>query len=264
MPENNSIQISSVYGPVSSWRLGRSLGIDLNLIDSICSFRCIYCQLGKINRPTSERGLFVSTEKVIADLQRIDYDLVDCITISGNGEPTLAINLGEVIEAIKKLTGLPVVVLTNSTLLYNQDVRDSLAMADKVFCKLDAATERSFRLVDRPVEGVSLQMVLDGIRAFRQEYDGFLATQTMLLPIITAEIQALASILADLGPDEIQLNLPSRPVPRNWIPDWRGNHDRSDDGATRLKILPRDEVEGIVAYLRMVTGLNVVSPRMSN
>ncbi len=97
----NSIP-SSIYGPVRSWRLGLSLGVDILCIDSICSFECVYCQLGKINRVTATRDVFVSTEKVLDDLKKSDWQKADVITFSGSGEPTLAKNLGEVIEKIKK------------------------------------------------------------------------------------------------------------------------------------------------------------------
>ncbi|HMS11341.1 MAG TPA: radical SAM protein, partial [Pyrinomonadaceae bacterium] len=114
---------NSIYGPVDSWRLGRSLGVDVLCVDSICSFECVYCQLGKINRVTTDRGVFVPTEKIIRDLQMADWRSADVITFSGSGEPTLAANLGEIITAIRELTGEPIAILTNSTLLGDANVR---------------------------------------------------------------------------------------------------------------------------------------------
>ena len=105
----NSIP-SSIYGPIRSWRLGWSLGVDVLCVDSICSFECVYCQLGKINRVTTGRDIFVSTEKILSDLKNSDWQNADVITFSGSGEPTLAKNLGEIIEKIKELTGKPIVV----------------------------------------------------------------------------------------------------------------------------------------------------------
>ena len=95
---------SCVYGPVNSWRMGKSLGIDLLKVDSICSFACVYCQLGKINRLTDERKLFVPTAEVISELKKSNWREADVITFSGSGEPTLAANLGEAICAAKNLT----------------------------------------------------------------------------------------------------------------------------------------------------------------
>src|ERR1041384_6820260 len=139
----------TVYGPVSSWRVGRSLGIDLLAVNSICSFRCIYCQLGRINLHTSGRKVYVPTERVLSDLAASAWREADIITLSGSGEPTLAANLGAVIRESKRVTHKPVLVLTNSTLLGDAQVRRELGAADRVFCKLDAADEATFRKIDR-------------------------------------------------------------------------------------------------------------------
>ena len=160
---------NSIYGPVDSWRLGRSLGVDVLCVDSICSFECVYCQLGKINRVTTERAVFVPTEKVISDLRNADWQSADVITFSGSGEPTLAANLGEIITAIRDLTGKPIAILTNSTLLGDAIVRAEAGLADRVYCKLDAWSEDSLRRVDRPAAGVSLGSIVSGIRQFRKE-----------------------------------------------------------------------------------------------
>src|SRR5919205_4089394 len=106
-------EVSTVYGPVDSWRVGRSLGVDLLCVNSVCSFRCVYCQLGRINVHTGERRVYVPTEKVLADLRASAWREADIITLSGSGEPTLAANMGEVISEIKGRTHRPVLVLTN-------------------------------------------------------------------------------------------------------------------------------------------------------
>ena len=134
-------EVSCVYGPVTSWRVGRSLGIDLLCINSICSFNCTYCQLGFIQVRINHRDLFVPTSKVVADFERSDWRQADIITFSGNGEPTLATNLGEVIGELKARSGKPTLVLTNGTLLDSEEVRQELALSDQVFLKLDAASE---------------------------------------------------------------------------------------------------------------------------
>src|SRR3954469_16017719 len=126
----------TVYGPVRSWRAGVSLGVDLLCINSICSFRCLYCQLGKINVHTRERKVYVPTERVMTDLLRSSWQVADFITLSGSGEPTLSANMGEVIRQIKTVTGKPVLVLTNSTTLCDAMVRRELCEADKISCKL--------------------------------------------------------------------------------------------------------------------------------
>ena len=150
-------QVSCVYGPVPSWRGGQSLGIDLLCLNSICSFNCAYCQLGFIQVQTRERALFVPTRKVLKDLKESDWQGSDIITFSGSGEPCLASNLGEVIEAVKLCTGKPTLVLTNGAHLDQAKLRDDLSPADQVFVKLDAATEETFQAINRPVAGLTLE-----------------------------------------------------------------------------------------------------------
>ncbi|HZS03526.1 MAG TPA: radical SAM protein [Blastocatellia bacterium] len=255
---------STVYGPVESWRLGRSLGVDLLCVNSICSFKCIYCQLGRINLHTMTRRIFVPTERVMADLRASAWQSADVITLSGNGEPTLAANLGEVIRGVRRFTGKPVVVLTNATTLNDPAVRCELAGADKIFCKLDAADERTFRLINRPVEGVTLHSVIEGIKKLRTEYPGWLAVQTMLMPINSWELEELAALLRKLRPDEVQLNTPLRPVPREWSVATRGNHSPGAPNSARLKVIDRDEAERIRKMLHEMTGLRVVSVYRQN
>jgi len=251
---------SSIYGPVRSWRLGRSLGVDLLGVDSICSFECVYCQLGKINRVTDERQVFVSTEQVLEDLQNSNWQTADVITFSGSGEPTLAANLGETIEKIKQVTHKPVVVLTNSTLLYQSQVRRELLKADKIFCKLDAWSDACLRRANHPHKGISLESIISGIFELRREFEGFLAIQTMILKTLNEfEIEKLAKILQTIKPDEVQLNLPTRPVPREYFPESRGNSVEFKGGFTQIRTIHKNELENIRTKLSEITKLPIIT-----
>lgn len=252
---------STVYGPVKSWRVGQSLGVDLLFRTSICSFRCIYCQLGKIELPTRERQIYVETEKVMADLEASDWASADIITLSGSGEPTLAANLAEVIHRLKARTGKPVMVLTNATMLHDPQVRADLMEADKVFCKLDASDDRMLQLIDRPVEGVTLHGIVEGIKALRAEYKGYLAIQSMFMPQNVKDIEAYAELLKQIAPDEVQLNTPLRPVPKGWYIEARGNHDRESAPyeAYELRHLDKAQAIDLERRLRELTGLKIVS-----
>ncbi len=257
--------LSAVYGPVRSWRLGQSLGIDLLLSDSICSFRCIYCQLGKIHRPTRQRAIFVPTDKVLADLAASAWDQADVITFSGNGEPTLALNLGECLEEVSRRTAKPTIVLTNATLLGDPAVRGDLARADRVFVKLDAASDRGLAIVDHPVEDPSdtrspIAGIVDGILAFRRDYRGYMAIQTMVMPANLTELDGLCELYARIGPDEIQLNTPLRPVPRAWYRESRGNHGGpAPVPESHLAVLTREQARAVEKTVRERTGIKVVS-----
>jgi wyosine [tRNA(Phe)-imidazoG37] synthetase (radical SAM superfamily) len=250
---------STVYGPVRSWRVGNSLGVDMLFTSSICSFQCVYCQLGKILDHTAERKVYVSTEQVMADLRASAWQEADIITFSGNGEPTLALNLPEVIHEIKAFTGKPVMVLTNATTLWDPQVRADLAEADRVFCKLDAADDATLQRVNRPVDGVTVRSIVEGIKALRAEYKGYLAVQMMFMPMNRSEIQAMAMLLNEIRPDEVQLNTPRRPVPREWHLESRGNHEGVPYPAVQLKTVDREEALAIEKQIRDLTGLKVVS-----
>jgi wyosine [tRNA(Phe)-imidazoG37] synthetase (radical SAM superfamily) len=252
---------STVYGPVRSWRLGTSLGIDLLFIDSICSFDCVYCQLGRINRLTTRREIFVPTEQVISDLKAAGPPEVDAVTFSGNGEPTLALNLGEVIREIKSRVKAPIVVLTNSSLLGDPAVRRDLMGADKVFCKLDAVSNDALRRIDRPAVNMDIDEIAANIRRFREEFDGEIAIQTMLLSVpAESEIARYAKLVRDIAPDEIQLNAPTRPIPLSWDLENRGNHDSCSIGYRQLKHPGPVEMQIAASRIESATGIRVLTP----
>ena len=259
MPVELKTEPSTVYGPVDSWRVGRSLGVDVLCVDSVCSFRCVYCQLGRINVHTAERRVYVTTQRILADLHDADWRGADVVTLSGSGEPTLAANLGEVICGIKWLTGKPVVVLTNSAHLWDAEVRRDLSHADSVFCKLDAADEETFQRVNRPARGVTLRGTFQGLRRFRAEYAGRLCVQVMLLPLNKTRAAEFADLLRFLRPDEVQLNAPRRAVPRAWTLDARGNHATPGREGVTLKTVSSAEAAEFESYLRRATGLHIVS-----
>jgi wyosine [tRNA(Phe)-imidazoG37] synthetase (radical SAM superfamily) len=211
--------MSIVYGPVPSWRLGRSLGIDLLPgRGKTCTFDCVYCQLGRTTRPLAERGEFVSLDTLARELEAVRSVRADFVTFSGTGEPTLAANLGEAIGLARGALGLPVAVLTNSSLMTREDVRRDLAGADVVVAKLDAPDERLFQRVNRPLPGISVKEVIDAIRVFRDAYGGRLALQMMFVEANRRGARALAAIAGDLSPDEVQINTPLRPCPVAPLP----------------------------------------------
>lgn len=222
---NTLSSIPAVYGPVQSWRFGRSLGIDPIGETSTCSFNCAYCQLGEIEDIISQRRIFVPTEKIQQDLLPFAPWEVDAITLSGSGEPTLALNLTAILAMIKTVTQKPVHVLTNGTLLGDPAVREALNLADCVAVKLDALTQKQLQRVNRPMTGISLAAIWQGLLAFRQDYAGHLAVQTMLLtPWNEQEQTDYIEQMRQLAPDEIQINTPSRPKPFTHSLETRGNH----------------------------------------
>ncbi len=204
--------MSVIYGPVPSWRLGRSLGIDLlNTQRKVCSFNCVYCQLGETNRFILDPEEFVSLEQLAREMRSVRQIEADYATFSGMGEPTLAGNLGEAIQLARLVLGLPIAVLTNSSLMFRENVRQELAHADTIVAKLDVPNEELFALVNRPAHGLHFSQIVEGIRRFRNEYRGKLALQVMFIEANRNYASEIAALTRQISPDELQINTPLRP-----------------------------------------------------
>ncbi|MBD2663381.1 hypothetical protein B6N60_03264 [Richelia sinica FACHB-800] len=254
---------SAIYGPVKSWRYGRSLGIDPIGIISTCSFNCVYCQLGNIQQRTSERQIFVPTEQIICELQAIPtagYLDIDVVTFSGSGEPTLALNLGEMLAIAKKITNRAIVVLTNSSKLDDPAVRQALTTADIVAVKLDAISSNQLRHINQPTETIDLPQILAGIEQFRREYSGILAIQTMVLANWTADIQNnYIRFLERIKPDEIQFNTPSRPRILTRTLESRGNEHSENRSSSYqyFKCITADKLTALAEKINNLTKIPV-------
>jgi wyosine [tRNA(Phe)-imidazoG37] synthetase (radical SAM superfamily) len=192
--------------------VGSSLGVDLlSQKEKICSFDCIYCQLGKTIKPAITRHLYVSEGEILKELNALPEMSIDYITISGRGEPTLAKNLGSMINAVKNLRRASIVVITNSSLMNRQDVRDELSYADFVIAKLDASSQGSLALVNRPFQGMEFDAIAEGIKEFKRHFQGKLALQIMFMKENVQYAGDIAGIAKEIRPDEIQINTPLRP-----------------------------------------------------
>jgi len=199
-----------IYGPVPSWRLGSSLGIDLlSQEEKICNFDCIYCQIGVTKQYTVASKVYVPVKKVIEELNALPDTNIDYITFSGRGEPTLAQNLGEAIKAVKLIRKERIAVLTNGSLIGREDVRNKLALADLVVIKLDAHSAESLKEINRPAREIEFSNILEGIKIFRKNYMGRLALQIMFMGN-KDNVDEYAYLSNCIGPDEIEVNTPLR------------------------------------------------------
>jgi wyosine [tRNA(Phe)-imidazoG37] synthetase (radical SAM superfamily) len=253
-----------VYGPVKSWRFGQSLGIDPIFKISTCSFNCIYCQLGNIQQVSSKLENFVPTEKILIDFENVlnDGKTIDVITYSGSGEPTLASNLEEIIDGIRKLAPhIPQYILTNGTHLGIASVQKTLNKLDKVIVKLDAWDDRSLSLINRADKGINFSSLIEGILSFTSQYKGSLEVQTMFMPInIEKDLKKYAETLMRINPETVQLNTPKRPYPLSWHRENRGNHLGIHHHEIReLKTITSDQAKKIEKELKEMTGLNILS-----
>jgi wyosine [tRNA(Phe)-imidazoG37] synthetase (radical SAM superfamily) len=172
-----------IYGPVPSWRVGSSLGIDLlSQKENICSFDCPYCQLGKTKITTITRQTYVPVDNILKELDRLPEDIsIDYLTLSGRGEPTLAKNLGDIIKLLKEARKEPVAVITNSSLMNRQDVCEELSCADFVIAKLDACSSESLMEVDKPFPEMKFENIVEGMQIFRKHFRGKMAIQAMFM-----------------------------------------------------------------------------------
>ena len=206
------------FGPVPSRRLGQSLGIN-NIPPKICSYACVYCQLGRTLTMQTGRTDFYDPERILEGVRkrveevRLAGESVDYLSFVPDGEPTLDLNLGREIELVREL-GVKIAVITNSSLIWREDVRDELAGADWVSLKVDSVREDVWRRIDRPHGRLRLSQILDGALAFSESFAGRLVTETMLVEGVndsSKSLEELAAFLARLRPETAYLAVPTRP-----------------------------------------------------
>jgi wyosine [tRNA(Phe)-imidazoG37] synthetase (radical SAM superfamily) len=246
--------VAIIYGPVASWRLGKSLGIDLlNTRRKVCSFNCVYCQLGETDQFIIEPREFINLEQLTSEIELLSPIKADYATFSGMGEPTLASNLGKAIELARSILDLPIAVLTNSSLMFREDVRQKLARADTVVAKLDVPNEELLATVNRPAPGLYFGRIKDSIKLFRDIYRGKLALQVMFIEANKNYASEIAALARQISPDEVQIDTPLRPskvkpLPREDIASIREKFNNLRNVITvyeapKPKVLPFDLAE---------------------
>jgi wyosine [tRNA(Phe)-imidazoG37] synthetase (radical SAM superfamily) len=212
------------FGPVPSRRLGKSLGIN-NIPAKTCSYSCVYCQLGRTIKRTVDRQAFYEPEDISKYVKRkvngvvLRNERIDYLTFVPNGEPTLDINICKEIFSLKRI-GIPIAVITNASLLWRKDVKEDLLEADFVSLKVDAVSETLWRRINRPHKGLRLNMVLEGIREFAEEFKGTVVSETMLIDIIDYgdEFESIAEFLRELKKlNKAYIAIPTRPPTEQWV-----------------------------------------------
>jgi len=225
--------MSYVFGPVPSRRLGRSLGVDL-IPFKTCSYDCVYCQLGCTTEKTVCRKEWLPIDDVLAELKDKLVSPPDYITLSGSGEPTLNSRIGEVVERIKAVSDVPLAVLTNGSLLWDEELRRELADADLVVPSLDAGDQETFELVNRPHEDISFEKMLSGLVKFREQFRGDYWLEVFLLAGLNdtdAGVEKIAGIIRKIKPDRVQLNTVTRPPAESFA---RAVSKERMEGAARM------------------------------
>lgn len=209
--------MKKVFGPIPSRRLGQSLGIN-NIPPKHCTYACLYCQLGCSTKLTDTRTSFYAPEALFDEVRdyitRLEHpEKIDHLSLVPDGEPTLDIHLGELIDRLKTL-GRKVAVVTNASLLWRADVQEDLLRADWVSVKMDVGSEALWKKLNTPHTTLTFNTVQDGIRAFRKKFTGTFNTETLLVRNINdteSNVADLAGRIADLRPRAAYLSMPTRP-----------------------------------------------------
>jgi wyosine [tRNA(Phe)-imidazoG37] synthetase (radical SAM superfamily) len=220
-----------IFGPVSSRRLGVSLGINLVPVNrKVCTFNCIYCECGW----TSDRQLpsegFPSRELIADSLRKklahlkMDGFMPDALTYAGNGEPTLHPEFYDIISDTIQIRDeyapeSQIAVLSNGTLAHLPKVKEALMMVDRNILKLDTGMEETFRLLNQPPPGIKLAKIINNLKLFEKN----LIIQTLFIRgthegmtidnTTQEEISALLELYWEISPDEVQVYTIARDTP---------------------------------------------------
>ncbi len=221
MPDRN---YDLAFGPIPSRRLGRSLGVN-NIPPKVCSYSCVYCQLGRTTEMRAELSSFYALQEVVSAverrLRRLKEEGKDCdyITLVPDGEPTLDVQLGALVSALGKFSR-KVAVITNSSLLWSPEVRRSLNGADLVSVKVDAIDDETWMKINRPHRSLDKNSILEGIRELSDEFDGDLITETMLVRDVNdndEELFGIAEFISALEVEGSYISTPIRPPAESWV-----------------------------------------------
>lgn len=213
---NKKLKTKRVFGPVLSKRLGNSLGIDV-IPHKTCSYNCIYCQLGSEENTITDLTNYYSVDEIIYELKEalLNNKNIDYITFTGSGEPTLYKDLKKLIYEIKQITDIPVCIITNGSLLYKQEMRSNLLLADLIIPSLDAGNEETFKLIDNPNKEINFDKMVEGLIEFKKVFKGEYWLEIFLLKDINdneVELDDIIKIVKKIKPDRIQLITATRRV----------------------------------------------------
>ncbi|MFO7968161.1 MAG: radical SAM protein [Archaeoglobaceae archaeon] len=206
------------FGPVPSRRLGRSLGIN-NIPPKLCTYSCIYCQLGRTGDTLVERTEMCPPKELVSSIKQKVSEVmekgkvIDYLSFVPDGEPTLDLNLGKEIELLREL-GIKIAVISNSSLVWQRKVQQDLAKADVVSLKIDTVKKRTWKTINRPHKSLELDRVMEGVKGFSQKFNGSLLTETMLVRDINdseEEIDSLGNFITKLDPEKSFITTPVRP-----------------------------------------------------
>ncbi len=240
-----------IFGPVPSRRLGRSLGIN-NIPPKSCTYSCVYCQVGATKNTEIVPRLFYTPEQIFQEVEKHlslvqkKDEQIDYLTFVPDGELGLDIQLSETIKRLRPL-GIPIAIISNASLIWREEIRDTFAQADWVSLKVDAIDETLWQQVNRPHPSLDHQSILEGMLTFAKDFSGILATESMFVKALNDHdraVNALADFLSKLAPDRAYLSIPTRPPAEKNI--------HAPDEATLNRIF--QIINRQVKHLELLTG----------
>ncbi|HDO20231.1 MAG TPA: radical SAM protein [Candidatus Bathyarchaeota archaeon] len=211
-----------VFGPVPSRRLGRSLGIN-NIPPKHCTYSCVYCQLGRTLNYEYKRKVFYTSREILEELLNFLEKFkgrVDYITFVPDGEPSLDMNIGETVTAIRDHVNIPLAIISNSSLMFDEKVREDLKLFDLVSLKIDAVEGEIWRRINRPHPKLNLKNILRGIRLFSESFNGTLITESMIVKNVNdidEHVEKLSEFIGFVNPSKAYISVPIRPPAEKWV-----------------------------------------------
>ncbi len=210
------------YGSVPSRRFGQSIGVS-PIPAKVCSYSCVYCQLGRTRGMVRERKSFFPKETIFSDIEKVvdaNRGQIDVITFVGDGEPTLNSDLGWILQRCCKAYRYNKAVITNGSLLSMKSVREDLMYADIVNITMSAARPDTFKKLHRPHGELKLETVLRGIADFAKDFKGKLWAEVMLVDGVntdSSELLELKELIDEIGFDKTYIMVPTRPPTESWV-----------------------------------------------
>ena len=222
---------SIVFGPVSSRRLGVSLGINLLPVSrKVCSYNCIYCECGwtpgetgPAERLPSRREVYDALRKKLSEMKE-KGKAPDVITYAGNGEPTLHPAFAGIIDDSIALRDeffpeAKVSVLSNGSMLHRKSVREALKKVDMNMLKLDSALPDTVMQVNQP----HVRVELSRFEELVSDFEGRFIIQTLFVRgdcdghsvdnTTEEEIAAWLDAIARLRPRQVMIYTIHRDTP---------------------------------------------------
>ncbi|HFJ1679213.1 TPA: radical SAM protein [Campylobacter coli] len=205
-----------LFGPINSRRFGRSLGIDLSPSKKQCNFDCVYCEL-KAQKPQEKQDEIVSVEEIILEVQGALEKNVpfDFLTLTANGEPSLYPHLDELISSLRKIAkDKKLLILSNGTVVLDQDKFNTLLKLDVVKFSLDSAISKTFYRIDRALKNINLEKMIEKMAEFKTQFKGDLVMEILVVKDLNdneEEFIALNQALAKIAPLRVDLSTIDRP-----------------------------------------------------